>query len=167
MLGDALLVAPVFREDGEVEVYLPPGRWTHLLTGEEVAGAGWRHERHGFRSLPVYVREGTLLALGRNEERPDSDHADGAELQLFALEDGNEARATVRDLRGAPALTASVARRGRQLAVHLQGNARGCRLVLRGVSALSASPPGIQAQPTAQGIRLDIPGGREDLQLEI
>lgn len=44
MLGDGLLVAPVFREDGEVEYYLPAGRWTHLLSGE-VAGGAWRR-RH-------------------------------------------------------------------------------------------------------------------------
>src|SRR5690606_30447311 len=33
MLGESLLVAPVFREDGQVSFYLPAGTWTHLLTG--------------------------------------------------------------------------------------------------------------------------------------
>ncbi|WP_431357513.1 hypothetical protein [Hafnia paralvei] len=28
--GDSLLVAPVFSENGDVSVYLPTGRWTHL-----------------------------------------------------------------------------------------------------------------------------------------
>src|ERR1043165_2499699 len=32
-LGDALLVAPVFTDSGEVDVYLPAGRWTPLLSG--------------------------------------------------------------------------------------------------------------------------------------
>ena len=34
MLGDALLVAPVFSFDGMVDYYVPAGQWTNLLTGE-------------------------------------------------------------------------------------------------------------------------------------
>src|SRR5690606_29771173 len=33
MLGDSLLVAPIFTEEGEVTYYLPAGKWNHLLTG--------------------------------------------------------------------------------------------------------------------------------------
>jgi alpha-D-xyloside xylohydrolase len=167
MLGGALLCAPVFRDDGEVEVYLPPGRWTHLLTGEEVAGGGWRRERHGFLSLPLYVREGTLLALGAVDDRPDYDHAQGVELHLFALADGEEARATVRDLRGAPVLRATVRRAGRRLSVELEGNARGCALVLRGVTTLTDRPPGVDAEVTPQGVRLAFPPGREGAEVEV
>jgi alpha-D-xyloside xylohydrolase len=39
MMGDALLIAPIFDEDTfEREVYLPQGSWTDLLTGEEITG---------------------------------------------------------------------------------------------------------------------------------
>jgi alpha-D-xyloside xylohydrolase len=31
MLGDSLLVAPVFSHDGSVNYYVPEGRWTNLL----------------------------------------------------------------------------------------------------------------------------------------
>ena len=31
MLGESLLVAPIFREDHIAEYYLPAGNWTHLL----------------------------------------------------------------------------------------------------------------------------------------
>ncbi|WP_016905788.1 alpha-xylosidase [Streptomyces xiaopingdaonensis] len=64
MLGDDLLVAPVFTEDGDVEYYLPHGVWTHLLTGERLQGPGWRRERHGFRSLPLLARPGSVLPFG-------------------------------------------------------------------------------------------------------
>lgn len=38
-LGDAVLVAPVLTADvAEVEVAFPPGRWVHLVTGQEYAG---------------------------------------------------------------------------------------------------------------------------------
>ncbi|MCX5206289.1 alpha-xylosidase [Streptomyces sp. NBC_00237] len=80
MLGPDLLVAPVFTEDGDVEFYLPEGIWTHLLTGERVVGPGWRREKHGFDSLPLYVRPGAVLPLGADEQRPDGDWADGLTL---------------------------------------------------------------------------------------
>ncbi|WP_066583968.1 alpha-xylosidase [Cellulomonas timonensis] len=74
MLGGDLLVAPVFSTEGDVELYLPEGRWASLLTGELVDGGGWRRERHEFDSLPVYLRPGAVVPLGAQEDRPDTDH---------------------------------------------------------------------------------------------
>lgn len=93
LLGPDLLVAPVFSEEGEVSFYLPAGTWTHLLTGEQVEGPGWRREVHGFDSLPLYVREGAVLPLGAREDRPDTDHLDGLTLRAFP---GAPGRTTVR-----------------------------------------------------------------------
>ncbi len=42
LLGPSLLVAPVFSADGEVEYYLPAGRWTNWFTNEVVEGGAWR-----------------------------------------------------------------------------------------------------------------------------
>jgi alpha-D-xyloside xylohydrolase len=83
MLGPDLLIAPVFTADGDVEFYLPAGEWTHLLTGETVTGGCWRRERHGFDSLPVYVRPGAVLPWGARVDRPDYDYLDGLELRVF------------------------------------------------------------------------------------
>jgi len=57
MLGSELLVAPVFREDGEVTYYLPAGQWEQYITGETAKGGRWITEKHGFLSLPVYVKK--------------------------------------------------------------------------------------------------------------
>jgi alpha-D-xyloside xylohydrolase len=57
MFGPALLVAPVFRSDGEVSYYLPEGNWRHLLTGEEVQGPCWRKEKYDYFGLPLWVYE--------------------------------------------------------------------------------------------------------------
>ena len=83
MLGSDLLVAPVFTEDGEVEFYLPAGEWSSLLTGETVTGGGWRCEKHGFDSLPLYVRPGAALPWGARVDRPDYDYHDGLRLRVF------------------------------------------------------------------------------------
>jgi len=84
-LGESLLVAPVFDESGEVDYYLPEGRWTHLLSGEVRAGGRWFREKHDFMSLPVYVAANTVLPWGAEEERPDYDFARGTTLRVFAL----------------------------------------------------------------------------------
>ena len=55
MLGSALLVAPVFSENGEPEYYLPAGEWRHLLSGEQASGPGWRREKYDYFSLPLWV----------------------------------------------------------------------------------------------------------------
>ncbi|MCL2179489.1 MAG: alpha-xylosidase [Treponema sp.] len=56
MLGDDLLVAPVFSEDNTVTYYVPHGGWTNFFTGEAVQGGRWITEKHGFLSLPVLIR---------------------------------------------------------------------------------------------------------------
>ncbi|KAI1388020.1 glycoside hydrolase family 31 protein [Hypoxylon trugodes] len=65
MIGDSLLAAPIFDESGEVEFYLPKGKWTCFFTNRVREGPGWYREKHGFGSLPLYVRENTLLVLGK------------------------------------------------------------------------------------------------------
>jgi len=63
LLGPALLVAPVFSAAGDVEYYLPHGRWTNWFTREVVDGGGWRREVHGFDTLPLWVREGAVVPV--------------------------------------------------------------------------------------------------------
>ncbi|MEU5820350.1 alpha-xylosidase [Streptomyces sp. NPDC047803] len=118
MLGPDLLVAPVFTEDGQVEYYLPEGTWTHLLTGETVTGPVWRHETHGFDSLPVLVRPGAVLPWGGDDQRPDGDWMDGLTLRVFGGgPEGDGTTVTVPDHAGATAAAFRVARDGDTLTV--------------------------------------------------
>ncbi|MEG0900504.1 MAG: alpha-xylosidase, partial [Clostridia bacterium] len=103
MLGGSLLVAPVFSAAGDVDFYLPEGEWTNLLDGHVVVGGGWRKERHGFQSLPLMVREGSLLAMGAHDDRPDYDYADDIALHLYQLKEGQSASCVVPALDGAAA----------------------------------------------------------------
>ena len=42
LLGDRLLIAPVFTDTGDVDFYTPAGgEWTHLLDGERFEGGRW------------------------------------------------------------------------------------------------------------------------------
>ena len=95
MLGDSLLVAPIFNDQGIAEYYLPKGIWTDLFTGEEKQGAGWISEKHGYLSIPLMVKENSIIALGAHEDKPDYDYGNGAELRLYALQDGKKANTVV------------------------------------------------------------------------
>ncbi|MBK6885433.1 MAG: alpha-xylosidase [Tetrasphaera sp.] len=100
LLGDCLLVAPVFTASGEVSFYVPDGQWTHLQTGEVVAGPRWVRRTCGFDTVPVYVRPGTILPWGAVEDRPDYPYADGLTFRAFGVAPGTRHRVEVPDLGG-------------------------------------------------------------------
>jgi alpha-D-xyloside xylohydrolase len=45
-----------------------------------VRGGRWLRERHGFDSVPLYLRPGAVVPLGAREDRPDTDHLAGLTL---------------------------------------------------------------------------------------
>ncbi|MDO5144882.1 MAG: alpha-xylosidase [bacterium] len=100
MLGEKLLVAPVFTKSGDVQYYLPDGEWTSLLSGESIRGGHWQKETHDFMSLPLMVRPGTVLPMGACDSRPDYDYADGVELHVYRLPNGESATVRIPDLQG-------------------------------------------------------------------
>ncbi|WP_036704763.1 TIM-barrel domain-containing protein, partial [Paenibacillus graminis] len=138
MLGDSLLVAPIFQENGEVKYYLPAGRWTHLLRGETVQGGSWRKETHDFFSLPLFVRQNSLLATGSVDTRPDYDFADGVKFGLYSLEDGAATAATVRDIKGAPELTVKAERKGSTISVTAEGSGKPFTLAVKDLGAIAS-----------------------------
>lgn len=85
MMGDALLVAPIFNDKGIAKYYLPEGRWTNYLTGETVTGGTWRTEEHGYLSIPLWARENSIVAAGIAHETVDYTFAGNLELKVFAL----------------------------------------------------------------------------------
>ncbi|MDR7343814.1 alpha-D-xyloside xylohydrolase [Pantoea alhagi] len=134
MLGDSLLVAPVFSDAGDVAFWLPEGRWTHLLNNHETQGGRWHKQQHGFLSLPLYVRGNTLLALGNNDRQPDYEWHTGTAFQLFSLEDGCEAQCEVPAADGATLFTLKARREGETLTVQGEGCATGWTLCLRNIN---------------------------------
>ncbi|RDW77701.1 hypothetical protein BP6252_05754 [Coleophoma cylindrospora] len=99
MFGDSLLVAPIFEESGTVEFYLPKGKWTNFFTKEVKAGPGWFTEEHKFDTLPLYVRENTVLVLGKQgETRTVYDYTEDVEVCTYQV--GELATTTLVDSTG-------------------------------------------------------------------
>ena len=89
MLGPSLLVAPVFVPDGEEsEYYLPAGRWTSFFHPERtLVGPPWVKEVVPMDEIPVWVRPGSVLALGpAGTGRPDYEYAKSVSLLSEVME---------------------------------------------------------------------------------
>ncbi len=117
MLGESLLVAPIFREDGKVSYYLPEGCWTSLLSGEKVCGNHWVAEQHDFLSLPLMVRPGTVLPMGCCDSRPDYNYTENLELHVYQLPEGESRTVRIYDTKGRIAATYTVTMEDREAKV--------------------------------------------------
>lgn len=153
MLGDRLLVAPVFSADGQVEYYVPAGRWTHFLTGKVVEGPAWVRERHDVLSLPLLVRPGSAIAVGARYDLPDYEYADQVTLQLYALADGDAVVTRVPNAVGETAVTFTARRAGQRISVAQQGAEKPWQALLVGVATV-ADISGGSAESHEQGTLL-------------
>ena len=138
MFGDSLLVAPIFKENGEVQYYLPEGTWYNLITGAEVTGGKWQKETHDYHSLPLMVRPNSILPLGNNDQRPDYDYEDGVTLVVSAFDEGAEASVEIPDLSGETVMKVTAKRVGEEIHLQVEGgngnytvkSLSGCKVVV-------------------------------------
>ncbi|KAH7112106.1 glycosyl hydrolases family 31-domain-containing protein [Dendryphion nanum] len=68
MLGDSLLVAPVFNEEGSVTFYVPQGEWYGIVDKKIRKGPGYVTESFDYFGLPVLLKPGGAIALGTGGE---------------------------------------------------------------------------------------------------
>lgn len=137
MLGDSILVAPVFNKEGDVSYYLPEGTWTNFLTGEKVTGGRFVQENHSFRTLPMMVKPNSLIAVGAVNDVIEYDYADGVTLHLFELADHASAEAKVLSTKAEEELAVTVRRTGSQIEVTASGTGKAWSLVLRDIHEVS------------------------------
>ena len=130
MWGDSLLVAPIFKDNGEVTYYLPKGTWTNYITGNIIVGGKWLKESYDYFSLPLMVRPNTVLAVGACNNKPDYDYADGVTLKLFQIEDGANIVSEIPDLNGELSLSAVTERSGNRITVTVNGNTNNWNVLL-------------------------------------
>ncbi len=96
MYGPAFLVNPV-TEPGATErrVYLPLARveaqakWYDFWTGASVDGGRFMNTPAPIERMPLFVRPGSIIPLGPEEEYSDEKPADPIELRVYAGADGH------------------------------------------------------------------------------
>jgi alpha-D-xyloside xylohydrolase len=164
MLGDNLLVAPVFTdEEGLVQYYLPSGAWTNFFSGQVVNGPCWRAEKHDYLSVPLWVRANSVVALGKGGEHAAYDYAEDVTLQVYQLEEG-EKIVDVPSTEGKAQTRFVVSRHGEQLEVKASGTSAAWQVLLVGVQSL-AGVDGGQSDLTDQGVVVKASAGVESLKI--
>ncbi len=162
MLGDSLLVAPVFTPTGDVEYYLPAGRWTDFFSGRIIEGGRWVKETHGFLSLPLLVRPGTLLAVGNREDRPDYDFTQGVTLRLYDAGANLKAWCDIPDLGGRTAARCEATLNEDEIRLSVEGRLENAKLLLLGKHKAEFDCAG-ECSDTPEGVLVAIPNGAQDM----
>jgi alpha-D-xyloside xylohydrolase len=156
MLGDSLLVAPIFSRDGNVDYYVPSGVWTNLLNGDSVEGPRWIREKHDVLSLPLLVRPNTILPMSNRTDRPDYEYSQDVILKVFHFENGNQARVEIPDLIGDLDAVFEAQREEDLIRIQRQGSSKPWKVLLVNVHSIESDQP---SEATSEGmlISLDSP----------
>ena len=122
MLGDSLLVAPVFSPDGECEFYLPDsGIWTDIQTGEELEGGKWYHKTYDYFGLPLYAKPNSIIVCGDFKSSSEYDYADNMQIVVYGISDGAELHTRVYSPEAEIAAEIKAVRMGSSLTVTVTG----------------------------------------------
>lgn len=122
MLGDSLLAAPVFNEDGICEFYLPEGGiWTDIQSGETLSGGSWYTKKYDYFGLPLYAKPGSIIVYGNFRNTADYDYSDNMKIVVYGIEDGQHSVCMIYDNIGNKAAEISAERKNERLTVTVMG----------------------------------------------
>ena len=152
MLGDSILVAPIFNEDGIAEYYLPHGIWTNFITGEKHEGGRWITEKHGYLSIPMMIKENSIVAVGANNTVPDYDFGKDVSLEVFELVDGKIANVEVLNKEREVVLSATALRSENTIEFNIEAK-DSYSIILRGITEVS-NVEGASFELTEKGVKL-------------
>ena len=176
MLGDALLVAPIFNPEGIGKYYLPEddnqsgdtnlpcSRWTNFFTGEVRSGGRWYSEHHDYCSIPLYVRQNSIVAIGATDDNAEYDYAEGAELRVYEPVEGKAAEAKVYGQDGKEEISLQVKCVKNTLSISLESK-KTC--TIRIMNRVLVSAAGAEVSQDGKDIVLSCPkAGNTEIQVE-
>ncbi|MBC1974059.1 alpha-xylosidase [Listeria booriae] len=122
MLGENLLVAPIFNDQGQAEFYLPKGKWTNILTEQVYDGGQWVSEHHDYMSLPLLAKENSIIVHGAEENHAEYDYAEKPTIHIYGFEnDGSEANTIIYQATGQQKATIQVQNKNNEVTVQTEG----------------------------------------------
>ena len=90
MYGPAILVNPVTEPGASSRhLYLPQARWFDFWTGTSAQGGKFVDVPAPIERMPLYVRAGSIIPLGPEEEYSTQKPADLIELRIYPGADGD------------------------------------------------------------------------------
>ncbi|MBQ7916432.1 MAG: alpha-xylosidase, partial [Firmicutes bacterium] len=133
MLGENLLVAPIFNDKGLARYYLPEGGWANLTTGRTYVGGRWYTEQYDYDTMPLFVKCGTILICNQQKYgSADYDDRKGTLIQIYDVPlEGAHAACYDRD--GNEIASVTVQRTEEQMIIVSHGFEEDARVVVEGV----------------------------------
>ncbi|MCM3439906.1 alpha-xylosidase [Metabacillus halosaccharovorans] len=160
MLGNSLLVAPIMNEEGVGSYYLPQGKWTHYLTKEVVEGGTWRTENYDYLSLPLFIKENSILAIGHDDDRPDYEFANNVTFEFYQLQDNQQATAFVTDINGN--IKGEIKAVKQNNSIHIETSMEGLTysILLAGYESITSASAG-EVDSSRDGVRVNLNGSQK------
>ncbi|MBC2195743.1 alpha-xylosidase [Listeria booriae] len=122
MLGENLLVAPIFNDQGQAEFYLPKGKWTNILTEQVYDGGQWVSEHHDYMCLPLLAKENSIIVHGAEENHAEYDYAENPTIHIYGFEnDASEANTIIYQATGQQKATIQVQNKNNEVTVQTEG----------------------------------------------
>lgn len=89
MLGEELLVAPVFNREGKKRVYLPRGAWYDYWTGEKYEGPKNLKFNLDLDEIPLFVKGNSIVPIGPVMQYVGQKEFDPLTLRVFVENEAN------------------------------------------------------------------------------
>lgn len=131
MLGESILVAPIFNDQSEAKYYLPEGKWTNFITGKKYEGGRWIKEKHSYLSVPMMIKENSIIAVGGEDSKPDYDYRKDVSLLAYELKENTKACAKVFDMNNEEKLSVEIIKNGNKIIIESTGTEEEWNLVLK------------------------------------
>lgn len=122
MLGENLLVAPIFNNRGDVDYYLPEGTWTSLIDGTTRDGGKWYSENYNYLSLPLMVKEGSVIPVNSGDKTADYIYANGVILKTYNFKNGHKSTTVIKESDGSTSLTVDIELHNDNIIINSIGN---------------------------------------------
>lgn len=117
MLGDNLLIAPVFREDGIANFYLPEGKWFDIIRGETLEGGKYYSQAYSFMEMPILAKPNSIVTFGDFQDQFEYCYLNGADFMICNLEDGKTATTEVYNKKAKKVATVTATRQGNTIQI--------------------------------------------------
>lgn len=122
MLGNNLLVAPIFNDQGKGQFYVPEtqGKWISILNGESYEGGKWYQEKFDELTLPVLARPNSVIVTGEFDDKTMYDFTKHPTINIFEPQNGKIAT-SITDSYGKDCGKVTVIRKGESLLIRSSG----------------------------------------------
>jgi len=157
MLGDSLLVSPVFNSAGDVKYYLPEGKWTNILTNKVYEGAKWYNENFDYMTLPLMARENSIIVFGNHDNKAEYNYEESPAVNIFELLEGKTAETSIYDNRGNKAASVTALKEGNKITIKTNGIVGEYKIVLRNIYDVKNVSQG-EASKVTEGTLIKLTG---------